>query len=491
MTPAGIWIALVVYGIAGLAVAFWARRQLAGGAEDFYLGGRRITGLVSAASYAATTYSAFMMLGLAGLTYRGGVGALGFELVYFAGLGLVLIFGPRFWLVGRRFGFVTPSEMLGARYGSPLLAGLVAVLSCVFLVPYSAVQLMGIGLLLSGVTGGAIPVGVGILVGAVLAAAWTLLAGLRSVAWTDAAQSVLILGSALLALWFVVDAIGGVPVFLARVEAEYGAWLHQPGPGLFSLPTFVGLTLPWLFFSISNPQVSQRLFTTRDLGAMRTMILGFLGFGLVFTLIAILWGYAALLLVPDLANPDLATPALLATGAIPVWLAIPLLLGIVAAAITTIDSIALTLASMVGRDVYRASVKSASDAAELAVGKVVILVLIAAAALFASLQLNLISLLSVASSSALLVTVPAIVGAFFWRRGTAAGALSSVAGGALAVVALGAAGLNPLGIPYAVVGFALSIALFVGVSLATTPPADRGKAFIDDVRPQLDRLRAS
>ena len=38
---------------------------------------------------------------------------------------------------------VTPSEMLGARYDSRLLAGLIAVLSCIFLIPYSAVQLLG------------------------------------------------------------------------------------------------------------------------------------------------------------------------------------------------------------------------------------------------------------------------------------------------------------------------------------------------------------
>jgi SSS family solute:Na+ symporter len=267
--------------------------------------------------------------------------------------------------------------------------------------------------------------------------------------------------------------------------------LHQPGPGLFSFATFVGLTLPWLFFSISNPQVSQRLFSTRGLGAMRTMILGFLGFGLVFTVVSILWGYSALLLVPDLANPDLATPTLLASGVIPAWLAIPLLLGILAAAITTIDSIALTLASMVGRDVYRAGRKSVKDGAEMMVGKVVIVVVIAVAALFASLQLDLISLLAVASSAGLLVTVPAIFGAFFWRRSTAAGALASIVVGAVAVVGMGFAGYNPLGIPYAVVAFALTIALFVGVSLATRPPDDRGQPFIDDLKLQLHRLRAS
>lgn len=295
--------------------------------------------------------------------------------------------------------------------------------------------------------------------------------------------------SALLALAFVVDAIGGVQAFLSRIEAEQGKWLAQPGPGLFSFGTFVALTLPWFFFSISNPQVSQRLFTTVDLGAMRTMIRGFLTFGLIFTIISILWGFAALLLVPDLENPDLATPRLLASAAMPPWLAILLMVGILAAAITTVDSIALTLASMVGRDVYRAGIRGADEARELVVGKVVVLALIAAAALFASLKLELISVLAVASSAALLVTVPAIVGALFWRRGTAPGALASVIGGTLVMAGLKAAGLTPGGIPDVVWAFIAAIVLFVGVSAATRPPADQAKAFIDAIRPDLGRMR--
>jgi len=485
VSPAIIWVALAVYVALGLLVAWRARARSSGGAVDFYLGNRAISGLLSGASYAATTYSAFMMLGLAGLTYRGGVGALGFELIYFAGLGLVLIFGPRFWIVGRRYGYVTPSEMLGARYSSRLLAGLVALLSCIFLVPYSAVQLQGIGLLLSGTSGGEIPVAAGILIGAVLAAVWTLAAGLRSVALTDALQAILMMASALLALGFVIFALGGAGVFMERVETEYSAWLAQPGPGFFSFWTFLGLTLPWLFFSISNPQVSQRLFTVKDPRAMRTMVIAFLGFGLVFTIVSILWGFAALLEAPDLANPDLATPTLLASGLIPIWLSIPLLIGIIAAAITTVDSIVLTLASMVGRDIYRASSQSSTEAREMAVGKAVIFIMLGAASVFASFQLDLISLLSVASSAGLLVVVPTIIGAFFWRRATAAGALASVIGGTICVVALGFTGTNLWGVPYAVVAFVVTVILFIGVSLVTRPPEDRGKAFIDDIAPAL------
>ncbi|MBL27086.1 MAG: hypothetical protein CMM50_05985 [Rhodospirillaceae bacterium] len=249
------------------------------------------------------------------------------------------------------------------------------------------------------------------------------------------------------------------------------------------------MTLPWFFFSISNPQVSQRLFTTRDPRAMRTMIVGFLSFGLIFTLVAILWGFAGLVAVPGLDNPDLVTPSLLASGSVPPWLGVLLIVGIMAAAVTTVDSIALTLASMIGRDVYRAGIRGTDEARELAVGKVVVLVMITAAALFASLKLELISLLAVTSSAGLLVTVPAIVGAFFWRRGTAAGALVSVVGGTIAVAWFRFAGVNPWGMPGVAAAFFVTIVLFVAVSLATRPPADRGRSFIDDLRPQLDRLR--
>lgn len=489
MSPALVWSAIALYAAAGLVVVALARRCLATGAEDFYLAGRHVGGLVSAASYAATTYSAFMMLGLAGLTYRGGVGALGFELVYLAGLSLLLVFGPRIWLVGRRYGFITPSEMLGARYGSRAVAALVALLSCAFLVPYSSVQLLGIGYLLSGTTGGAIGVETGIGLGAAVAAVWTLGAGLRSVAWTDALQAIVILLTALAALLFIVDSLGGWSTFLARIEAERGAWLAQPGTGFFSFWTFVGLTLPWFFFAISNPQVSQRLFTTTDLGAMRTMIIGTLTFGLIFTVISILWGFSALLVVPDLDNPDLATPSLLGGGAVPPIVAVPLIIGILAAAITTVDSIALTLASMVGRDVYPRAEPGTGDRRELLVGKFVILLVIAAAAAFASLRLDLISLLSVASSAGLLVIVPAFVGAFFWRRATAAGALASILAGTAAVLALQITGLRVPGLPFPVVSFALTIAIFIGTSLVTRPPAQKGVDFIDALRDDLRRMR--
>lgn len=468
---------LGLYIVVGTAVAWAARNRMGVGMSEYFLAGRTLGGVVSALTYSATTYSAFMLIGLAGLTYRGGVGALGFELIYLAGLALVVFFGPRFWRVGRAYGYITPAEMLGDRYGSPALAIVVALLSCGFLIPYSAVQLMGIGYLLEGVTGGDLTFMFGITVAALLAVLWAYLAGMRSVAWTDSLQSLVMIISAVGVLAVVLHALGGPRAFAVTLEREYGAWLAVPGPGYFDLSTFIGLTLPWFFFSISNPQVSQRLFVPKSLASMRVMVVGFLVFGFVYTLVSVTWGFAALVIFPGLENPDLATPTLLSSGIVPPFLALMVMIGIVAAAISTVDSILLTLSSMVSRDVYAIVARDPHEGRQLLAGRIVIPVIALLAFLFARLRLDLIAVLSVASSAGLLVMVPAIVGAFFWRRSSAAGAMTSLLAGSAIVLLTQFTGWRPLGQWPGVWGLAVATLVFVAVSLNTRPATEGAEKF--------------
>ncbi|MBK5935109.1 SSS family solute:Na+ symporter [Rhodovulum imhoffii] len=487
ISPTLIWVSVLLFTLLGGAIALKAARGNTGTADDYYLGGRNIGGMVAGLSYAATTYSAFMLVVLTGLTYRGGVGALGFELIYFSGLTLLVLFGPRFWLAARKWGFITPAEMLGARYGDRTIARLVAVLSLVFLMPYCTTQMAGIGLLLSGVTGGDIGLPAAILTGAVLAILWTLIAGLRSVAWTDAVQASLMLISALLAVGFVVAAIGGVDSFVAKVKASNPQWLDVPGPGLWSLPTFLALALPWFFFPLSNPQVSQRLFAVRDVSALRRMIFWVLGFGLVFTLIAVIWGFAALVLTPGLENSALATPALLGSGAVPVGVSLLLIIGVLSAAVSTLDSIALTLGSMVARDLLNRG--AGRDATQVFIGRVIVVLVVVFAAWFALQKAQIVDQLAALSAAGLVVTVPATIGAFFWRGGTAWGVLASLVGGSAVAVYMaifaGVSVFNPL-LATTVIG--VTVALFVGVSLIT-PAREEALDFQTALRPELDRHR--
>ncbi len=480
------WLAIVIYVVLGFAIAIAARRHVGVGMSDFFLADRRVGGVISALTYSATTYSAFMLVGLVGLSYTGGVGALGFEMTYLCGLFLAVFFLPRFWLAGRRYGYITPMDLLADRYQSKMVGVAAAVLALVFLVPYSAAQLLGIGLLLNGMSGGGIPVLSGILVATLLAIAWSRIAGLRSIAWTDAFQALVMMVSATILLVLIISELGGLQAFISRFEQQHPELLTvTSGDGLWSINMFIGLTLPWFFFSLSNPQVSQRFFIPESVRAMRQMMAGFLVFGFIYTLIAVLWGFGARLLVPGLENPDMATPTLLGMSFVPRALALVAMIGIVAAAVSTIDSILLTLSSVWARDIYRGVINpGASERRELRVGQWVIPIMAGIAMLFAwqaSTRAGLdfmIAPLSAAASAGLLMVVPSIFGAFFWRRATAAASISSIFSGALVVLVLQVTGARPLGWWPGVWGLILCTVIFIAVSLVTRAPREKADEFM-------------
>lgn len=472
-----IWGVVIFTGLS-LLVAYLSRVGPSSSMSDYFLGGRTMGGVISALSYSATTYSAFMMVGLAGLTYRGGVGALGFEIIYFAGVSLVAIFGPRFWAVGHKYGFVTPYEMLGHRYGNKWIAITAGLVSLVFLLPYSAVQLAGVGYLLTGMTGGSISFGTGIIVATLLAITFTYIAGIRSVMWTDSLQALLMIVAATLVTVLVVSRLGGFSGMFETLATTRPEMLQVPGNGFFSFATFLGLSLPWAFFSISNPQVSQRLFMPASLAALRRMLLIFLCFGLVYTVVSVIWGFSALVAFPDLAQPDLATSALLSSDLVPPVLGVVVMIGILAAAVSTIDSILLTLSSIFARDVYGNLSTNKSDARQLMIGKLVIPVISLMALAFAWMEFSMIAILSVASSVGLVLVVPATIGAFFWRRGTSAGALASIIGGVIVVAGMYLTGNSLFGLNAGVLGLPVATILFIGVSLMTKADTAHADAFM-------------
>ncbi|MFT4413629.1 sodium:solute symporter family protein [Fredinandcohnia humi] len=489
MSTTLVWWGIAIYVGLSLYIAYLSRSEKQVNMEGYFLGNRKMNGFVSALSYSATTYSAFMMVGLAGLTYRGGVGALGFEIIYFMGVSLVAFFGPRFWLVGKKYGYVTPSEMLGDRYDNKQVAAIISISSCIFLIPYSAVQLAGVGYLLEGMTKGAISFTTGAIIATVLAVVYTYISGIRSVMWTDSLQALVMIISSTLVVILLVNGLGGFGSFFGNLSAEHPESLTVPGNGYFSFSTFLSLTIPWIFFSLSNPQVSQRLYMPASLGSLRRMLMGFLIFGFIYTIVSVMWGYSAILLFPGLENPDVATPSLLSSEFVPPVLGVVVMVSIIAAAISTIDSILLTLSSLFARDVYGISKNGRDESRQLKMGKFVIPVIAILAYGFAELQLDLIAVLSVASSAGLIVVVPALIGTFFWKRGTATGVITSVVGSGILVILLELAKLKPFGFGSGVWGLLVSIVLFIGVSLITKAPEQKANEFLTYVNEELKKHR--
>ena len=471
MNPYHIYIAIAIYIVVGTIIAILSQRGMGKGMTEYFLAGRKVGGVVAALTYSATTYSAFMTVGLAGVVYRGGIGAYGFELLFLTGLVCVVFFGPRFWLVGKKYDYLTPSDLLSDRYQSKWVAIVAAIAMCIFLIPYSAIQLMGVGYLMSGLTDGQIPYTVGLLLAVFLAIFWTWIAGMRSVAWTDSLQAVIMITAAtIVTILVVTQAIGGFGKMVAILESDYPSYLAVPGHGYFNFKVFLGLSLPWFFFCITNPQVTTRLFIPESITKLRTMITIFLIFGLFYTFITITWGFTAKVLIPDLANPDLATPSVLLLPEVPLLLAILVMLGITGACISTVNSILLSLSCIVSRDVYtRISKGTVSEKSEVWVGKMAIPIIALVLFLFATLKLDLIAVLAVVSAAGMLVLLPATIGAFFWKRATAAGTISSIIVGGLVASSFQYFKYYPLGHWPGVWSLITTILVFIIVSHLITP----------------------
>ncbi len=430
-------VLLAVFLVAGTVISVLVMRKNRT-QEEYFVGGRAIGGLVSGLTYAATTYSAFMMVGLVGLSYASGVGAMIFELTYLVGTVLLLsIYGRRVWQLGRDRGLISPMELFSHRYG-PAAGTAGTIVSFVALIPYTSVQVIGLALILQSY--GGFSFAAGVVAAAVIICLWALLGGLRGVAITDAVQGIFMIAVAVAAIVWARGAFGGFQL--------------QSFPNEFWTPTrFVGLTLPWFFFALTNPQVLQRLFIPRSAGALRRMIVLFAVFGLFYTLIVTFIGFGARYaagagLFPNVGDRDSVILEIMARMS--TVLALPLALSIVFASVSTANSIILTLSSMLSRDLLR-------ENARVWVGRAFIVVLTLLVALFSLFRPLYLVELSVTSSTILLCFVPLLFGLFHWRRGAAAtGLATAVAGAACAIV------LGFLRVPLsAVYTLALSFAVFL------------------------------
>src|SRR5699024_10343487 len=140
----------------------------------------------------------------------------------------VALFGPRFWIAGKKFGYITPSEMVGDRYNSKTSASVIALSICLFLIPYSAVQLAGVGYLLQGITNDAIPFTVGVVIATILAIIFSFTAGIRSVMWTDSLQAVIMVITATAVVLFVIHGLGGFGQFFNTLQTKHADALSVP-----------------------------------------------------------------------------------------------------------------------------------------------------------------------------------------------------------------------------------------------------------------------
>jgi len=341
---------LLLYIAIGTAIAIASRKAGIKSIRDYYVAGGRLGRILAFGTYAATTYSAFMMIGLVGLAYKTGVMSLGFELLYLAStIYLLSTVGHRLWRLSKQRGWVSPSEMMGDLYTSRAIPVALSIMYLIAVVPYLAAQVQGVGVLLEkeGLNYHA-----GVALGALIILAWMSVGGMWSVASTDLYQALWMLaGGAVYVAWLAnnVDKAVGGSLNALRLLGESG---YLGVTGFWKPNVFLAYVTPWLFFAITNPQVIVRLFVHRDEKSYRDSVLYFSVFGFLYTIISVGIGLLARALtlaggLRELGREDV-TPYLLSLMA--PYLSSFISVSIIAAAISTGNSIALAVASSVHRD---------------------------------------------------------------------------------------------------------------------------------------------
>ncbi len=481
-----ITIIILAYLAITLAVGLVAGRRASRSVQGFVAGDRDFGLLIMYFITGATVFSAFAFLGGPGWAYSRGAAA--FYILTYGVLGMApwYAMAPRVAALGRRFGFVTQAQLLVGRFPSKWLSLLMAILTLAAFVPYITIQMRGAGIVMEAVTDGAIPLWAGAAVAYGIVLVYVLASGVSAIGWTNTLQGVFMLVIAwALGIYLPHRLYGGVGPMFEQILAER--------PELLSLPGLTGDGDPWTWGGYSTailasaigltmwPHLFMKAFTARDDRTMRRTVVLFPTFQL-FLIPVFLIGFAGVLFPEAPDQPDFILPFLILRSELPALVVGLFCAGALSASMSTGDALLHAAASITVADGVQ-PVRRLSDQAQRTLMRVLVVVVGAAAYIFAlNEEFSLVELL-LASYGIICQFMPALLSAMYWRRATTAGVLSGLlAGSAVSVFFFLSPDLKPFGVHEGILGLALHLPVLIGVSLAGRPQEAEHVAGYVDVR---------
>ena len=155
---------------------------------EYYVAGRRVPAVYNGMAIAADWMSAASFIGTAGVLYLQGFDGLAYILGWTGGYCLVAVLLAPYL---RRFGQFTIPDFLGARYGGSAVRLIAVVATVLVSFVYVVVQVYGVGLVTSHLTGFSFEIGIFVGLGGVLVCSF--LGGMRAVTWTQVAQYIVLI----------------------------------------------------------------------------------------------------------------------------------------------------------------------------------------------------------------------------------------------------------------------------------------------------------
>ncbi len=426
------WIAvalLALYGALLVRHAIEGRRGTKGQA-DYYVGGRSMGGVVLGLSFFATYSSTNSFVGFSGQAYTYGAPWL-----LLAPAVVVFSLSAWIWVAPRLRAFtgavdsVTLADYVGFRFESRAARVLAAVIVIFASFLYMIAVFKGIGNLLEIFLD--IPYRGAIGFVFLVVVLYTAVGGFISVVKTDAVQGIVMSIAAILLFWGTLNSAGGLGAMDAIREAPATSELFRWDAAM-PFPVLIGIIVAGTLKFIVDPRQLSRFYALADPTAVRRgLIVSTIAFLGVYTLLLPIGLYAHAVIGSGLAESDLVVPTLLGeAGILPALPAAFILVAMLAAAMSSLDSVLLVMASTWERDVISLFRPQADEGRAVANTRLwVALFAIITAGLALNPPGSIVTLTAFSGGLYAACFFPAVVLGLLWRRGTGTGAVASLVTG--------------------------------------------------------------
>jgi SSS family solute:Na+ symporter/sodium/proline symporter len=336
-----VWIyltAILGYLVALAAFGYWRSRKATTG-DDFLVAGRSLPAYVLVFTLLSTWIGSGSLFAGAGLGYRVGLPALWQSAGAWVGIAIIFFIAPHV----RRIAQYTVADILEQRYGpSARVLGTVTIVLAYTTI--AAYQFRGAGRLLNLVAG------INPVTGAIITAAFSVgfitLAGMKSVASLDILNgSMMLVGVGCAVVYLIGHASGGTAALRPDQLTIFGAL--SPGSAL-------ALFLPTMFLLLGEANMYQKFFSARDERAARVAVAGWIGGTILVESLIVAIGMLGSAVVPGLDTVESEGIVVrVAVDVLPTMLGMALVAGATAIIVSTANSLLLTPATNLVRDVYQ------------------------------------------------------------------------------------------------------------------------------------------
>jgi sodium/proline symporter len=435
-----VTVAVLVGYLATLAaLAFWSRKETHT-LKGFYLAGKKLPYWVVAFSANATGESGWLLLGLTGMGYA--VGAQAYWVIVGEMIGIAASWGfisRKLKRLSDETDSITLPDVLAANFDDRwhLIRGVAVAIIAVMVTTYVSAQMVATGKAFSGFIG--LDYRAGVVIGAVIIIGYTFVGGYKAVSYTDVVQGVLMLSGLIVVPLVAISAAGGWDGMTATLY-EYDpsfidmfAVLDGSTAGFVAVVSFAAIGLPFL----GVPQMLIRYMSARDEMELKKARVVSIAMLFIFLFGAVTAGIAGRALFPGLEDSEQVFPTL-ASELFPPLLTGVLLVIVLSAIMSTVDSLLLLASSSIVRDTMQKILGSPkSDATLAGYGKVVTVIIGVIAVLVAiyMAENKLIFWFVLFSWSGLGAAFgPVVLALLYDKRTTGAGIVAGMLGGFLTSV---------------------------------------------------------